>query len=247
VWRERRRIGAHYAACSPSSIVLPPDATKRQFRLALRHRDGRQSFVKVEDRVRDPAKLLLDLARRRPHHVYYTTSTWLDPQRLGPRDLRKARRAGFAVAHNVFLDQGLYFDIDVEGDLATAAHHLVVLRDLLADRWGFSRFRAVYSGSKGFHLYVEDFRLRDFVEEVPARPSEREDLHPVVKAQFTQAALEEGVAVDAGVTLDPRRILRLPGTVHGKTLNLCEVVDLARVESYVPRTIPSEGLLRALR
>ncbi len=230
-----------------ASLVLPPDSTKRQFRLALKRRDGRLAFLKVEDRVRDPARLAAELARRRPHHVYFTTSTWLDPQRLGPRDFKRAKRGGYQVAHNVFLDQGLYFDIDVEGDLATAAHHLVVLRDLVASRWGFSKFRAVYSGSKGFHLYVEDFRLRDFVDQVPARPSEREDMHPVVKSQFTQAALEEGIAVDAGVTLDPRRILRVPGTVHGKTLNICEVVDLARVESHVPRKVPSEGRLRGAR
>jgi len=213
----------------------------------MRRRDGKLVFHKLEDRVRDPARLLGELARRRPHHVYFTTSTWLDPQRLGPRDFARAKRPGYPVAHNVFLDQGLYFDIDVEGDLATAAHHLVVLRDLLASRWGFQRFTAVYSGSKGFHLHVVDFRIRDFVDEVPADPRAREDLHPVVKARFTQAALEEGIAVDAGVTLDPRRILRLPGSVHGKTLNLCEAVDLQRVESFVPRTIPSEGRLRAAR
>lgn len=227
--------------------MLPPDPTKRQFRLAVRRLDGRLTFVKLETRVRDPARLREELARRRPHHVYFTTSTWLDPLRLGPRDFARARRPGYQVAHNVFLDQGLFFDIDVEGDLATAAHHLVVLHDLLRSRWGFRRFRAVYSGSKGFHLYVDDFSIRDFVDGVPAAPGAREDLHPAVKARFTDAALRAGVAVDAAVTLDPRRVLRLPGTVHGKTLNRCEVVDLRRVESFVPHTIPSEGLLRAAR
>lgn len=213
----------------------------------MRRRDGRLSFVKVKDRVRDPTRLLSELARRRPHHVYFTTSTWLDPLRLGPRDFSRAGRPGYQVAHNVFLDQGLFFDIDVEGDLATAAHHLVVLRDLLRSQWGFRHFRAVFSGSKGFHLYVDDFTIRDFVDEVPAAPGAREDLHPVVKARFTDAALEAGIAVDAAVTLDPRRILRVPGTVHGRTLTLCEVVEVGRVESFVPRSIPSEGFLRAAR
>jgi len=213
----------------------------------MRKPDGKLRFVKIDDRVRDASTLVSAMARFAPHHVYFTTSTWLDPQRLGPRDFKKAGKAGYPIAHNVFLDQGLFFDIDVAGDLATAAQHLVVLRDLLHDRWGFQRFRGVYSGSKGFHLYVDDFKLRSFVEQVEADPRKREAQHPIAKAQFTEAALNAGIAVDAAVTLDPRRVLRVPGSVHGKTLNLCEEVQLARVESFVPRQIPSEGLLRRPR
>jgi len=190
--------------------------------------------------------LLAHLRSSAPHHVYYTTSTWLDPQRLGPRNFKTAGKAGYQVAHNVFIDQGLFFDIDVPGDLAEAARHALRLRDLLASEWGFRDFRAVYSGSKGFHLYVDDFHIRDFVRVIPADPREREDLHPIVKARFTERALKAGIAVDAACTLDPRRILRVPGTVHGKTLNLCEPVSLSRVESFVPRKIPSDGWRKLL-
>lgn len=204
------------------------------------------AFTKVDDRIRSGEALLAHLQRAAPHHAYFTTSTWLDPQRLGPRDFRKAKKGGYQVAHNVFLDQGLFFDIDVKGDLSSAARHLIGLKDLLASEWGFEKFRAVYSGSKGFHLYVEDFSIRDFVPAVEADPRKREDQHPVVKARFTEAALEAGIPVDVAVTLDPRRILRVPGTVHGKTLNLCEVVDLSRVESFVPRKIPSDGWRKLL-
>lgn len=214
--------------------------------MAIKRPTGKLGFLKVEDRIRTPQDLLAHLRRAAPHHVYFTTSTWLDPQRVGPRDFRKAKRAGYQVAHNVFLNQGLYFDIDVEGDLATAARHLLMLRDLLAARWGFEEFRAVFSGSKGFHLYVEDFDIRDFVTDVEADPRKREDQHPVVKARFTEAAVKAGIAVDVAVTLDPRRILRVPGTVHGKTLNLCEEVELARVETFVPRQIPSDGWRKLL-
>jgi DNA primase catalytic subunit len=214
--------------------------------MAVKRPTGKLAFMKVEDRIRSAPDLIGHLQRAAPHHVYFTTSTWLDPQRLGPRDFSKAKRGGYQVAHNVFLNQGLYFDIDVEGDLLTAARHLLLLRDLLAERWGFEKFRAVYSGSKGFHLYVEDFDIRDFVSAVEADPRKREDQHPLVKAGFTQAAVKAGIAVDVAVTLDPRRILRVPGSVHGKTLNLCEVVDLTRVESFVPRQIPSDGWRKLL-
>ncbi len=242
---ERRWIREYYRQARPESFSLPEQPTRRQFRLALKRPTGRLTFTKIDDRVRDGAVLKRHLERMAPHHAYFTTSTWLDPQRLGPRDLVKAKKAGYTLAHNVFLDQGLYFDIDVPGDLHEAARQLLLLRDFLKDRWGFNRHRAVYSGSKGFHLYVEDFEIRKFVA-VEADPRQREQQHPVVKAQFTDAALRAGIMIDAAVTLDPRRILRVPGTVHGKTLNLCEVVDLARVESFVPRRIPSDGWRRLL-
>jgi len=214
--------------------------------MALKRPTGKLGFEKIEDRIRGPTDLLRHLQRAAPHHVYFTTSTWLDPQRLGPRDFRKAKRGGYQIAHNVFLGQGLYFDIDVEGDLQTAGRHLLLLRDLLAREWGFEDFRAVYSGSKGFHLYVEDFDIREFVPAVEADPRAREDQHPVVRARFTEAAVKSGIAVDVAVTLDPRRILRVPGTVHGKTLNLCQVVPMARVESFVPQRIPSDGWRKLL-
>jgi DNA primase catalytic subunit len=242
---ERRWIRRYYQSALPDDFVLPDHPTKRQFRVALKRPTGRLAFAKIDDRIRTGATLKRHLEHLAPHHVYFTTSTWLDPQRLGPRDFKKAGKSGYQVAHNVFLDQGLYFDIDVEGDLAKAAEHLLRLRDLLASSWGFQRFRAVYSGSKGFHLYVDDFSIRNFVE-VEADPRKREAQHPIVKATFTNAAVNADIAVDAAVTLDPRRILRVPGTVHGKTLNLCEPVGLSRVESFVPRKIPSDGWRRLL-
>ena len=243
---ERRWIRAYYRSAPPASITLPPESSRRQFRLAVRKATGKLVFVKVQDRVRTGQALLPHLARAAPHHGYFTTSTWLDPQRLGPKDLAKAKRGGYQVAHNVFLNQGLYFDIDLKASLAEAARHLLRLRDLLHAEWGFTEFKAVYSGSKGFHLYVLDFDIKDFVPAVEADPRKREDQHPVVKARFTDAAVKAGIAVDVAVTLDPRRILRVPGSVHGKTLNLCEPVELARVESFVPRKIPSDGWRKLL-
>ena len=36
--------------------------------------------------------------------------------------------------------------------------------------------------------------------------------------------------LDWEVTTDPRRIIRLPGTVHGKTLRLCKIVDSSEIK-----------------
>ena len=50
--------------------------------------------------------------------------------------------------------------------------------------------------------------------------------------------MKAGIGIDVDVTMDPRRILRLPGTVHGTTFNICEFVDPAGLASFRPRHLP---------
>ena len=38
--------------------------------------------------------------------------------------------------------------------------------------------------------------------------------------------MDNELLLDWEVTVDPRRIIRLPGTVHGKTLRLCKLVTM---------------------
>ena len=53
---------------------------------------------------------------------------------------------------------------------------------------------------------------------------------------------DEGILIDYDVTPDPRRIIRLPGTVHGKTLRLCKIItednlikdEQGRIVGYEP-------------
>ena len=46
----------------------------------------------------------------------------------------------------------------------------------------------------------------------------RKDIVELMKGQ------EPELLLDWEVTVDPRRIIRLPGTVHGKTLRVCKVI-----------------------
>src|SRR3990172_8143348 len=95
VWRERRQkkaldrrresLRTYYKT---AELWLPPRPTFRQFRVAIARGDGRVVFRKIEDRVRGVETLRRWLLRLAPDHVYFTTSRWLDPQRLGPREFR---------------------------------------------------------------------------------------------------------------------------------------------------------------
>ena len=230
--RNRQAVRAYYRT---AALWLPPRPTFRQFRVARWTVDGRTVFRKIDDRVKDVDTLrrwLLDLA---PAHVYFTTSRWLDPQRLGPRELR-GRKAGYPIAHNVFLGQELYFDIDAPGDLAAAKRHARSLLDLLRGE-GLQDLRLVYSGNKGFHVHAYDFEKR-FGPDLPEDPRKREAAAQAARTDLVTRIVNAGIGIDVDITMDPRRILRLPGTVHGKTFNICEFLDPDRLESFQPTRIP---------
>jgi len=241
-WREarqrrriarRRRTLREYYAHAP--LWLPPRATFRQFRVALERTEGRPHFRKIDDRIRDSEVLRRWLLRLAPSHVYFSTSRWLDPQRLGPRELRR-RRAGYPVAHNVLLGQELYFDIDAPGDLEGAkADASALLRFLSLE--GLRELALVYSGNKGFHVHAYDFEPR-FMPHLPEDPRKREGAAQDARADLVTRIVNAGIGIDVEVTMDPRRILRLPGTVHGKTFNICEFVDPAGLARFRPRHLP---------
>ncbi len=230
--RRRRALRAYYA-CAP--LWLPPRPTFRQFRVAVEGPGGRLRFLKVEDRVKDLETLRRWLVRLAPLHVYFTTSRWLDPQRLGPRDL-KGRRAGYPIAHNVLLGQELYFDIDAPGDLEGAKEDASALLAFLR-REGLRDLRLVYSGNKGFHVHAYDFEAR-FLPRFPEDPREWEAAAQDARAGLVTRIVEAGIGIDVEITMDPRRILRLPGTVHGTTFNKCEFVDPAGLDAFRPTRIP---------
>lgn len=241
-WRERRdrrRIARRrkalreYYARAP--LWLPPRATFRQFRFAFEGTGGRTHFRKIDDRIRDSEVLRRWLLRLAPSHVYFTTSRWLDPQRLGPRDPRR-RKAGYPIAHNVLLGQELYFDIDAPGDLPGAkADAASLLRFLSAE--GLRELALVYSGNKGFHVHAYDFEPR-FLPRLPEDPRKREAAAQGARTELVARIVDAGIGIDVEVTLDPRRILRLPGTVHGKTFNICEFVDPSGLARFQPRHLP---------
>lgn len=232
VARRRRALRAYYRA---ADLWLPPRPTFRQFRVAVERAGGPLRFLKVDDRVKDEETLRSWLLRLAPAHVYFTTSRWLDPQRLGPREFR-GKRAGYPIAHNILLGQELYFDIDAPGDLGAAKEDAAALLCFLR-REGLSDLALVYSGNKGFHVHAYDFEPR-FLPRLPEDPRKREAAAQAARADLVTRIVEAGIGIDVEITMDPRRILRLPGTVHGKTFNICEFVAPAGLASFRPRHLP---------
>ncbi|MGB0378629.1 MAG: hypothetical protein ACPGGE_07360, partial [Poseidonia sp.] len=94
-----------------------------------------------------------------------------------------------------------------------------------------------FSGSKGFHLIYDDpdreaFALPDLKKREMAVKAQRKAL--------LNRVVEAGFEVDTKVTADTRRILRLPGSLHGSTGFACTRITVEALNG------PLEDLLSTL-
>jgi VanZ family protein len=104
-----------------------------------------------------------------------------------------------------------------------------------------------FSGSKGFHVVCADtHRYND------PHPLVREDMAKEVRKGIISQVQAEGIAIDARITADTRRILRVPGTVNSKTGYVCTLLSteqlkdpVADILKYIPRVMVSTPLIPA--
>jgi len=144
-----------------------------------------------------------------PRNVYYSVLKWLDPKSLG------SSKVG-----NYCLGGSLIFDIDVKtseiyGDetIEKGTEAIFNLEEFLTKTYGFSDYACAFSGKRGFHLYVKDFDPFNFGKKNAQRS--RESIEKEMRTTITRKVLDMGLTIDAQVTSDTRRIVRLPNTLHG--------------------------------
>lgn len=213
---------------TPLDLSCISDLPHRHFRLFTKN----GHFLKVDRRIRDEKRLLTWLCRFAPNDVYYSVSCWLNPEILGSR-------YGTPLSNNIFLSSDLVFDIDrspftiknLEDAKNDTLHLLGFLRE--------SNYRVKYcafSGSKGFHIVAHD------PERYPCpSPFDREDCVIKSRSLLLDRITAEGITVDRKVTLDTRRILRVPGTINSKTGYVCTVLDEKEIQQPVKeilKTVP---------
>ena len=222
----------HFYRTAPPDLSCLSDLPHRHFRLFLPN--GR--FLKVDQRIRDAARLQSWLVRFAPRDVYYSVSCWLNPELLGSR-------YGTPLTNNIFLSSDLVFDIDRSPftlhNLEDAKNDTLRLLEFLRENNYAVRYCA-FSGSKGFHVVAHD------PERYPCpRPFDREDLATKTRSRLLERVAAEGIEVDRKVTLDTRRILRLPGTINSKTGYACTILDDTRIRQPVKeilKTVPRVSL-----
>lgn len=166
-----------------------------------------------------------------PTDVYVSTSSWLNPVNL-PRikDTKKPSP--------ILLDHLVVFDIDIMPfcllRLEEARQATFNLRNWLIDNTDIQIKHITFSGSKGFHIIADDPDRESFSE---PDPKLREEKVKSQRKRLLDQVIEAGHPVDKVVTADTRRIIRLPGTVHGKTGWICTIINNEWIELPVNKWI----------
>ena len=247
-----KKIRNYYNGITEAELWLPYKPGFRQFRFFLWDDKKERVVVRIiKDNIRNEKVLLKWLRKLAPLHVYYTTSAWLNPQGVGPdpagrRGRNKFRKKGWSYQmknyHNAFLWQELYFDVDYcNADYNEGAKTLFELDKFLQANSLFLGYSqkptVVFSGGKGFHLIDTEWKIDKVIpiQDIQGyykgmNLSEKQEANRQVKTQIVDKIRKANILIDFDVTPDPRRIIRLPGTVHGKTLRLCKVIDFSDLE-----------------
>ncbi|MBN1330034.1 MAG: hypothetical protein JXA54_11225 [Candidatus Heimdallarchaeota archaeon] len=235
ILRKRALLRKYY---EKTELWLPPNSTQRQFRFFVYGLNRKIRVLKIQDRINSIDKLRKLLIRYTPADVYYSTSCWLDPQNLGPRSFKKKQKPGYEVASNCYLYSELYFDIDAPGNFELAKRETKRLVEFLQTKYFFKNIKVVFSGGKGFHIYVYDFNINDYVDAVYANPRMREGQAQDAKLEFVNRILhEENILIDAPITLDTRRIIRLPFSIHSESMKRCQFIEIEELDNFRPETL----------
>lgn len=155
-----------------------------------------------------------------PKHIYYSALKFLDPSVIGPKDEWVPCLGG-----------DLVFDIDIKKEhyglslnsVKKAAEEALKVIDMIKEL-GLDCSKIVFSGWKGFHIYVEDFDPYDFLKVDPLS-TERYRVEEEARGKIVNFLLNQGAKIDAEVTNDIRRVIRLPNSLHGKTTMLCAEIN----------------------
>ena len=215
----RSQIKSYYKS-NPVDLATTSPVKFRHFRFRLED----TSFYKVKCKIRDSRDLREHLIKKAPLDVYYSTACWLNPHILGSRVEKD-------VLKNLMISCDLAFDIDRGGKLKLedTRQQAIRMNEFLKSK-GISVRYSAFSGSKGFHVVSDDPWNDEIAEE---NPRKRESEAIERRKRIVQEAKEKGIIFDEKVTVDTRRIIRLPGTINSKTGSVCTVLNKKELESDI--------------
>ena len=197
--------------------------TRHQFRW----RTIKGPWVTSRRRISSGQSLVRDFNGSMPRDVFVSTSSWLDPVNL-PR-LKDGKKPP-----PILLDHKVVFDIDMRPfcirRLEEARVAAMRLREWISEATDLDIQHISFSGGKGFHLIARDPDRSAFSE---PDPSKREEMVREQRRKLLDKALDAGHPVDPVVTPDTRRIIRLPGTLHGSTGFACTILEGGLIEKPV--------------
>ena len=187
--------------------------------------DGR--WRKSKRRIRSQNSFRKAIAKDNPSDIYFSTASWLEPIDLP--NLNDETRP-----HPILLNHLIVFDIDFAplslDNLEQARLTTLNLHKWIQKNYDYELMSISFSGSKGFHLFYNDPDRNLFSIE---NAKDRELAVKDNRNKLLQEVLLAGFKVDPRITADTRRIIRLPGSIHGKTGLLCHRISLETLETQI--------------
>jgi len=197
----------------------------------VRWRQPEGRWVMAKRRFSGGEALARHLAKKPPADLYVSTSAWLDPVNLpGLRDETRPSP--------VLLDHLVVFDLDLGPfsmkRLETVRKRTSNLITWLDEHTNLVLLHVTFSGAKGFHVVLRDPDRTPF--ELPD-PREREQAVREHRQRLLERVMAAGHAVDPTVTADTRRIIRVPGSLHGRTRWACTVLGKGLIQQPLRRWV----------
>jgi len=184
----------------------PPEMASREFAFMVRR--GNDVIMHRHFSFTNEREVRLKALELGAVDIFFSTAIWTFPD---AKSMEKKRWNG----------ANLVFDIDCDHldppTLREAWRQVVALCRVLRDDFGFEKIVIAFSGNRGYHLHVYDEGPGGKV--IKLGPAERREI-----ADYVASKGIRGANVDAPVTCDVHRLIRLPGSVHGKTGKICEIV-----------------------
>ena len=213
----------HYYQNHQVDISWLKKPSQHEFR--WRCSDG--SWRKSKRRISSVETFRKSIYRDNPSDIYFSTSSWLNPIDL-------PRLSDETKPHPILLNHLIVFDIDFSPlsleNLEKARQTTLNLHKWIEKNYDYEFLSISFSGSKGFHLFYNDLDRTLFSIE---NTKERENAVKEERNKLLQEVLLAGFKVDPRITADTRRIIRLPGSIHGKTGLLCHRIDLEKLKTDV--------------
>ncbi|MHA2237672.1 MAG: hypothetical protein ACXAB2_04775 [Candidatus Hodarchaeales archaeon] len=154
-----------------------------------------------------------------PAHIYATILRFLNASRLTIRAKPAYCLSGPLVLDFDHTTHPLYSD----GVLTQLKKQIIDTMDFLTDWYNLTDFHILFSGYKGFHLYTHDFLEKCLKKYNNSKSwgTQRESYERQQRYRIVWQLRQAGITCDFPVSTDTRRVIRVPGTLHGKTGFLC--------------------------
>lgn len=183
--------------------MMPPNLDQRFVKLRL---NGKW----VQRRVRSEEQLHNIIDRLSPKDVYFSVSTWLQPDRVTKKHFDNER-----LISNIMLGSMMVLDIDAKHfpnkSLEEAKIEMIKVHHYL-NKLRLKNNKYIFTGG-GYQIWVTEWEDKFIIKKEP-ESNKRYRYYEFKRKKFVNMILDQDLNIDYSISLDNHRVVRMPGTRH---------------------------------